>query len=364
MTPRSAVIVGGGFYGCRLALTLRARGWRVTLLEREERLLARASRWNQARLHNGYHYPRSDLTARRSLANLPRFRAEFPEAVRSITSLYAVAREGSRTSAKEFERFAERIGAPARPAPPKLAGLFAPRTVAGVWLADEPVFDADALARTLRARLDAAGVAVRTGVEVLAVEGDEGLAVRCDDGSLAADRVVNCTYADAHRLDPALTDSMRWQVAEIALLEVPSALDGLGVTVMDGPFFSTLPFPRPGAPVHSLSHVTYTPHLGWSGPEDGGRGSRAVLARASHRSQAGRMLRDAARYLPLLADARPVESFFEVKAMQLRSVGDDARPILLREDPARPGLVTVVGGKLDNVYDAEEALLARLGSAG
>ena len=75
------------------------------------------------------------------------------------------------------------------------------------------------------------------------------------------------------------------------------------------------------------------------------------------------MLRDAARYLPLLADARPVESFFEVKAMQLRSVGDDARPILLREDPARPGLVTVVGGKLDNVYDAEDALLARLGSA-
>lgn len=362
MTPGDAVVVGGGFYGCRLALALRVRGWRVTLLEREERLLARASRWNQARLHNGYHYPRSDLTARRSLANLPRFRAEFPGAVRPITSLYAVAREGSRTSPREFERFAERIGASARPAPPALAELFAPRAVGGVWLADEPVFDADALVDALRKRLDATGVRVRTGVEVLLVEATDGLTVRCSDGSMTADRVVNCTYADAHHLDPALTDSMRWQVAEIALLEVPSALEGLGVTVMDGPFFSTLPFPRPGPPVHSLSHVTYTPHLGWSGPVDGGRGSRAVLARASHRSQVGRMLRDAARFLPLLAEARPVESFFEVKAMRLQS-GNDARPILLREDPSRPGLVTVVGGKLDNVYDAEDALLARLGSA-
>lgn len=54
------VVVGGGFYGCMLAAHLsRSRGRRVLLLEAAGELLGRASFANQARVHNGYHYPRS-----------------------------------------------------------------------------------------------------------------------------------------------------------------------------------------------------------------------------------------------------------------------------------------------------------------
>jgi len=60
------VIVGGGFYGCCLALYLRSISTRVVVLEAGDKLLDRASRVNQARIHTGFHYPRSVLTAVKS----------------------------------------------------------------------------------------------------------------------------------------------------------------------------------------------------------------------------------------------------------------------------------------------------------
>ena len=76
-----AIVIGGGFYGARLAISLRDGGDSVLLLERESMLLTRASLANQARVHNGYHYPRSVLTSIRSRLNYDRFRADYRAAV-------------------------------------------------------------------------------------------------------------------------------------------------------------------------------------------------------------------------------------------------------------------------------------------
>ena len=49
-----AIVVGGGFYGCLLAIHLPKSGAaRVLLMERESTLVQRASYANQARVHNG-----------------------------------------------------------------------------------------------------------------------------------------------------------------------------------------------------------------------------------------------------------------------------------------------------------------------
>ena len=47
----------------------------------------------------------------------------------------------------------------------------------------------------------------------------------------------------------------------MALMQAPDVLKEIGVTVMDGPFFSMMPFPARG--LHTLSHVRYTPHFSW-----------------------------------------------------------------------------------------------------
>src|ERR1044071_988254 len=96
---RDSIIIGGGVYGARLALALRAEGESVLLLERESALLARASLVNQARVHNGYHYPRSVLTSVRSRQNNDRFRAEYAGCIEErFDHYYAIARNDSKTT--------------------------------------------------------------------------------------------------------------------------------------------------------------------------------------------------------------------------------------------------------------------------
>lgn len=119
------LVVGGGFFGTYLATHAARRGARVELVEAGDRMLQRASLVNQARVHNGYHYPRSILTGIRSRANFERFAQEFPECIdRGFTHLYAIARDGSHVTAQQFALFCDRIGAEYREVDEAAAAFF------------------------------------------------------------------------------------------------------------------------------------------------------------------------------------------------------------------------------------------------
>jgi hypothetical protein len=68
------------------------------------------------------------------------------------------------------------------------------------------------------------------------------------------------------------------------------------------------------------------------------------------------MLRDSERFIPIMKSARYLRSLFTIKTVLGQSDSDDGRPILLRRHPELPGLATVLGGKIDNIYDALSAL--------
>jgi len=353
---QDAIVIGGGFYGTTLAAWLARRGEHVLLLEREPALMQRASARNQARIHNGYHYPRSFTTAHRSRVNLQRFLEEQPGSVRrDFVALYAVARRNSQVTARQFVQFCRRIGARVEPAPREWRALFAPRLIEDVFVVEEYVFDANTLAAEMNRTLSSAGVQVRLGAHVTSVtRGGAGLEVRLPDASLGARRVFNCCYSGLNHLGgefPASGTALKHELAELALLQLPEPLAGLAVTVIDGPFFSLQPWARDN--LHSLSHVRYTPHYHWLDTPQ--RDPAAELAREPQ-SRHDLMLRDASRYLPALADARYVRSLYEIKTVLSRNEGDDGRPILLEHHASLPGCVSVLGGKIDNVYDVLERL--------
>ena len=52
-------IIGGGFFGLYLAEYFSRLNKKVLIIEKENDAMQRASYVNQARVHNGYHYPRS-----------------------------------------------------------------------------------------------------------------------------------------------------------------------------------------------------------------------------------------------------------------------------------------------------------------
>ena len=74
----SVLVLGGGFFGMNIAEHFSNQGKKVLLCEKYGNFMSRASYSNQARIHNGYHYPRSVLTAMRSRISFPRFVKDFP----------------------------------------------------------------------------------------------------------------------------------------------------------------------------------------------------------------------------------------------------------------------------------------------
>lgn len=356
-----AVVIGGGFYGVAIALYLRqVRGMRnIALLEREPSLMARASYNNQARIHNGYHYPRSFQTAYRSRVNLPRFLLDFPSCVhRDFTHLYAIARHASKVSAQHFSRFCHEIGAPLVPASHDEEAFFDTRVVERVFRVEEMAFDASLLRDWASESLARQKIQVFLGTHVAAVRSAEiegtGVDVftnaQLGDRRFQARHVFNCAYSGIGDFDgfrQSVAASLKHEIAELALVQVPRALKGYGVTVMDGPFFSLMPFPARG--LHTLSHVRYTPHMGW--PETGVTSAYDRLDAYHKQTRFDRMQRDAARFLPAIKGLEYVESLFEVKTVLIKNEADDGRPILFERHPSLSGCYTVLGGKIDNIYD-------------
>ena len=353
-------IIGGGFFGCALALLFRSVTKRMVLLERGTALMERASAVNQARVHSGLHYPRNFTTARRSQRDFPLFVDAFRDCiVDDFRMLYAIARQKSRVSANRFEAMFRNMGAPIARARPADRALFDTRAVEEVFECMECAFDWKRLRTHMTVRMEAQEIPVRLSTEAVRVgrRAAGGLDVTLAGGEvLTASAVFNVSYAGLNGLLATSGEALlplKHELAEIALVEPPPDLEGRAVTVMDGPFFSIMPFPAEG--IYSLTHVLYTPHEAWT--DAPGRPSAYRTAEAlPHRTRWRHMVQDATRYLPAMAETVYRRSLFDVKTVLVRNEDDDGRPILLQEQAGMPGLYSVLGGKVDNIFDLFECL--------
>jgi glycine/D-amino acid oxidase-like deaminating enzyme len=363
---KNILIAGGGFFGMYLAEHFAKIGHHVQLVEAEPSFMSRASYNNQARVHHGYHYPRSILTALRSRLSFPKFVEEFRDCIDSeFAQYYLIGNPLGKVSARQFMKFCDRIGAPCEPAPSRIQRLTNPALIEAAYSVVEYAFDAVKLRDVMSTRVDAAGVAQRlkASIERVQPKGSGLLAEIVDITTgereeVYADHVFNCTYS---RINYLLAQSaieqipLKHEMTEMCLVEAPDELKGAGITVMCGPFFSMMPFPSAG--LHSFSHVRYTPHFEWS--DDPGRAyhdetakHRPTLLRSAWRY----MQKDATRYIPILAQCRYERSLWETKTVLPRSEADDSRPILFRSHHGLRGLHCVMGGKIDNVYDVVKAI--------
>ena len=68
------------------------------------------------------------------------------------------------------------------------------------------------------------------------------------------------------------------------------------------------------------------------------------------------MRRDAERYVPALRECTYVRSLWEIKTILPQSGVNDSRPILFKRDPSSPNVISILGSKIDNIYDLDEAL--------
>jgi hypothetical protein len=112
--------------------------------------------------------------------------------------------------------------------------------------------------------------------------------------------------------------------------------------------------PFPARKLHTLSHVRYTPHASWLDRTD--VDPYRLLDDHHRQSRMDRMVRDSARYVPGISKARQRDSLYEVKTVLVKNESDDGRPILFEKHLSLPGCYSILGGKIDNVYDVMERM--------
>ncbi|MBI2599301.1 FAD-dependent oxidoreductase [Candidatus Daviesbacteria bacterium] len=346
-----AVVIGGGFYGCIIALFLKRKFKRVLLIEKGSDLLLKASYNNQARIHNGYHYPRSHMTALRSHINYSRFISDFKDAAcDKYLMIYAIAANNSKVTAGQYVKFCKSIGIPLSPAADNIRKLFNDRLIEEVFVVDEAVFNAGKIRDILKKKLFSAGVKVIYRKEVTKVTSAGQLLTLYlkNDITINSKSVYNCTYSAINQI---LTNSslpklpLKHELTEMPLIQMPGRLKNMGITVMDGPFFSIMPFPD--LKMHTIHHVRYTPHYSTLDNLDNP---------TKPNSEYTFMIKDAIRYIPELSKVKYKTSIYETKSVLIADEITDARPILFKKDYVIKNFHVILGAKIDNIYDVVEEI--------
>ena len=138
------IIIGAGLYGLYAALYCGRKGQRVAVLEMDEAPFSRATYVNQARVHMGYHYPRSLATAQKSAGYFRRFVEDYSFCIHDrFQQVYATSSHFSWTDAREFMKFCRDAGIPCEPLP--VERYFREGSCDGAFLTEEYTYDAHIL---------------------------------------------------------------------------------------------------------------------------------------------------------------------------------------------------------------------------
>ena len=365
------IIIGAGIYGLYAALLCARKKESVLVLEKEEECFARATYVNQARVHLGYHYPRSLSTAKATAGYFDRFVKEYPECIHgAFDQIYATSTNFSWTSADQFEKFSEAAGILAERVP--VGAYFQDGVCDGAFRTREVTFDTQILKERMLADLQPYGnVTVKTGAAVSRIERKENVyQLEAGGQTYEAPFVLNATYASVNEMTELAGFTpfgIKYELCEVILCQASEELQNVGITVMDGPFFSIMPFGRTG--LHTLTSVTFTPHETCYGTlaafdcqkESKGSCRPGALGNcntcpARPKSAWPYMSKLAKKYLKEEYGFHYLGSLYSMKPILMASDVDDSRPTMILTHSMEPTFVSVLSGKITTVYDLEEIL--------
>lgn len=346
---KKVAVIGAGFFGLYAAHVLAERGHKVVVFERNSGAMLEASLLNQARVHGGYHYPRSLSTAARSRVSYERFVAEFNGAItESKVSAYPIA-NGSKISASKFRQFCKLIDAPISTAPESFKRNFAPHLIEDVFLVHEDFFSSTILREIMLEKSRQLDVKIQLNslVESIVFEDNRtqaNLRIQLkNETSDPFDKVIVATYGKFTANEEGLASEFVYEVCELVQMKLPPFFQNTAITVMDGPYWSLTPWPAFESSV--LTHVRHTPHARFSNPKE----ADEYAFSGEIQSRSSLMIEDALRYLPALDGATVLRSRYVTKTILKSKDRDDGRPIVTS---IRNNVCYLVGGKVDNVYDS------------
>ncbi len=370
------VIIGGGIFGVYAAIYLARRRQRVCLIEKEVELMQKASIVNQARLHSGYHYPRSVSTALMSDENKARFTEEHRDFIHfNFEQFYAIDGYNSFTDGGQFERFCEFIGIPCKRVDQHPFINF--DRIEGLYATQEFSFDPVLISQFYRSKLKEFQN-IRLYLQTKPIQADavgDGWRIKTQNLSngqttvIDCRQVINATYAGSNAINNLFglrNLNLMHEISEIVLVSSPQLKDRFGLTVMDGPFASLMPYGNSG--LLSLSSVAYTHHKISYDPQPDFECQRRqpdckphFLSNCNYCparpvSNHKKMMAQIRQYLDESVDLNYFDSLFTIKSKLLANYIDDGRPTEIAVLNENPRFYCIFAGKINSIYEIEKVV--------
>ncbi len=366
------IIIGAGLYGLYSALFCGKKNEKVLVLECDPTPFRRATYINQARVHQGYHYPRSISTAMKSAGYFERFNQDYDFCInRKFDKVYATSRQYSWSDGEQFKHFCKAANIPCEELNPER--FFKKNMCDGAFLTREYTYDAMILKNYFLERLKPlSNVKINYGITIRNIEKLKDVYVIHTDGGkkYRTNFLLNAAYAGTNQiLDMVGYEKfeIKYELCEIILCNVNATLKQYGFTIMDGPFFSIMPFGK--TDLHSLTSVTFTPHTtSYDGlptfmcqENSDGYCSSIRLGNcndcvAKPETAFPYMANLARKYLKDEYKFSYKNSLFSMKPILISSEIDDSRPTVVRKYSRNPTFISVLSGKINTVYDLDEVL--------
>ncbi len=366
------IIIGAGIYGLYSALYCGKKKENILVLEKEKEAFSKATYINQARVHMGYHYPRSYSTAIKSANYFNRFVEEYNFCImKEFDKIYATSSNFSWTDKNQFKKFCESSNIMCDEI--NESKYFKDGMCDGAFLTKEYTFDAIILRDYFLKEIEKLdNVKIMYEVDIKSIKKKESYYnIKLSNGeSYLTGYLLNATYASINQILNMLNFEMfkiKYELCEMILCSVDDKLKDVGITVMDGPFFSIMPFGKTG--YHSLTSVTFTPHVtsyeflpefacqekskGYCTKEKLGN---CNLCEQKPKSAWDYMSNLSKKYLKEEYKFKYEKSLFSIKPILKTSEIDDSRPTVIKRYTTNPTFISVLSGKINTVFDLDEAL--------
>ncbi len=368
------IIIGGGIFGTYSAIYLAKKGLKICLIEKETDLFQKASVVNQARLHGGYHYPRSVATAMMSDENKARFTAEHSDFIRSdFDKYYAIDRFGSFTDAAQFERFCNFINI--RCERVEDHHLFNYERLEALYLTTEYTFDPILIADHYKQQIKSYNnIDIYTNTKITSVQKSDNqwfiniIINNIFEKKVNTTSVISATYSATNavnRLFGVKELELMHEISEMVFVTSPLFKD-TGITIMDGPFGSLMPYGKSG--LLSLSSVAYTHHKvsydnlptfdcqlqNTACQPNFTSNCNACIAKPT--SAKHKMIAQFQQYLAQKVQLDYFSSFFTIKTKLKANHIDDGRPTEISILSTEPHFYCLFAGKINSIYEIEKLL--------
>lgn len=357
---KRALIIGAGIYGRYSADLLHNYGFDTTIIASDDSLSVNNSKYNtaslinQARVHNGYHYPRSVSTAKESSKNYAKFKEFMSDEIIPFRQIYAIPKIGTFTNALQFTKFCDRIG------------VKCDNTILDIVNYDkvEATFDTDEVA------IDTTKMMSKIANKFTYDNYVEGIVIDLDYDSMHKkwsvtfrdktdkinylhdyDLVINCSYSGIKTIEQmvdelSFTTNVKFELCEVAIFkDVNNVLSNTGITFMDGPFISFMPWSQDGK--WSLTSVCHTPHL-----EMSDLSTRLDVRNTTSNKDV--MIRQLKKFIKsdVVEELEFEESYYVIKTINVNAENDDNRNVVVNFDD-KLNFASVLSGKLDAIFELD-----------